>query len=152
MLSSQDPQNSFELLVCHAQPFLGGRSAQNLGPIQRKEEEPKFLSQEQEPWSSFLNTQCGASSLAQNLRRLQAEAIIRYIPTLREKLEKALVECNAKLRELEDGIDTVGEMREALLDLVNQSDELLKAPVDSPYRSRRGNTVFSRKPQMIGTH
>ena len=82
---------------------------------ERKQKEDEFFTRSK--WSALPPTMRGAAALKQKLSIQLQRHIGKHIKTLRKEIQKALDDCEAELKSLGTGKDTVEEMRDELIGL-----------------------------------
>ncbi|KAK4226821.1 P-loop containing nucleoside triphosphate hydrolase protein [Podospora fimiseda] len=118
-------------------------------PEERREAEDAFFSTGK--WSTIPRSVCGTRALMQKLSVQLQHHIGKHVHILRTQIQKALDDCEAELRSLGEGKDTVGEMRIELVELFSASKELVIPAVYGFYKNPPKKNFFRVTADPRGT-
>ncbi|KAL2757303.1 hypothetical protein ACRALDRAFT_1060712 [Sodiomyces alcalophilus JCM 7366] len=125
----------------HGEPWPSAR--------ERRQREEEFFGRGK--WRALPESMCGAVALKQTLSVQLQRHIGRHVKTLRKQIQKALDECDAELKSMGTGKDTVDEMRVELVELSSASKELVIPAVYGFYKNPPGKNFFRATADPRGT-
>jgi len=111
-------------------------------PEERKRKEDEFFSEGK--WSTLPSTMRGSFALKQKLSQQLMKHIAQYVPKLRKEIKELLVKCEAELKSLGAGKDTIPEMRRQLITLSMESNKLVTPAVDGTYKNPGTEKFFPK--------
>jgi GTPase SAR1 family protein len=142
LVNNQDSHNQFKL----GWYVLRNPGPHDLGhewtPEERQQQEDEFFSGGK--WSVLPATMRGAAALKQKLSQQLIRHIARYVPKLRREIQQKLISTDAELKSLGTGKDTPAEMREDLVILSTQSQQLVTPAAEGTYRNPPGKKFFPK--------
>lgn len=147
LVTNQDQENNFKLgwyVLLNPGP---GDDWQD--PQARLEREAEFFTQGK--WAVLPPHMWGIGSLRQKLSTQLQRHIGKHVKTLRRQIQTSLEQCEAQLRAMGAGKDTVDEMRSEMGELFNASNNLVTPAVNGNYKNPFGTKFFSRQPAAKGT-
>jgi GTPase SAR1 family protein len=132
LVNNNDRLNHFELgwyVLLNPGPREPGQRWPS--PEERKQREDAFFLAGK--WSALPPEMCGAAALKAKLSVQLQRHIGKHIKALRKDIQKALEECDAELKALGTGKDTVEEMRDEIVELFSESKDLVIPAVYGMY-------------------
>ena len=142
LVNNKDKHNEFKLgwyVLRNPGPHDFGHE---WSPEERKRHEDEFFSDGK--WSALPSTMRGSSSLKQKLSQQLMRHIAQYVPKLRKEIKELLVKCEAELKSLGTGKDTIPEMRRQLFTLSMESNKLVTPAVDGTYKNPGTEKFFPK--------
>ncbi|SPN96681.1 related to interferon-regulated resistance GTP-binding protein [Cephalotrichum gorgonifer] len=150
LVTNQDPENHFKLgWFVLLNPGPPGPGQPWPSAEQRKEREDAFFTSGK--WSALPPNMCGVEPLRQKLSVQLQRHIGRHVNTLRKQIQDAHVRCEAQLKALGVGKDTVEEMRFQMGELFSASNNLVTASVNGNYKNPPGEKFFPKAATTRGT-
>ncbi|OLN96231.1 Interferon-induced GTP-binding protein Mx1 [Colletotrichum chlorophyti] len=150
LVQNRDKQNYFKLgwyVLLNPGPRDQGQPWPSARERRQREEE--FFGRGK--WRQLPNTMCGAGALKQKLSVQLQRHIGRHVKTLRKQIQKALDDCDAELKSMGTGKDTVEEMRIELVELFSASKELVIPAVYGFYKNPPRKNFFRATADPRGT-
>ncbi|KAL5323754.1 hypothetical protein ACEPPN_008295 [Leptodophora sp. 'Broadleaf-Isolate-01'] len=150
LVNNQDKHNDFKL-GWYVLLNPGPRDVGQEWPTaeERKAKEDQFFNSGK--WASLSPNMCGVAALKQKLSQQLQRHIGKHVRTLRDEISKALQECEAELKSMGTGKDTIEEMRGELIALCSDSSDLVKPAVDGTFKNPPGKSFFPRGVDARGT-
>jgi GTPase SAR1 family protein len=115
----------------------------------RMQREAQFFSTGK--WSSLTPDMFGVKALTDKLSIELQRHIGKYVKTLTKEILKELELCEAELKSLGEGKDTVKEMREELVQLCSESKDLVNPAIQGTYKNPAGKRFFPSFVDQKGT-
>ncbi|CAI4216158.1 unnamed protein product [Parascedosporium putredinis] len=134
LVTNKDKENHFK---------LGWFVLLNPGPPAKGEDTGK--------WSTLPPNMCGVGPLRQKLSVQLQRHIGRHVNTLRKQIQEAHTRCEAELKALGVGKDTVEEMRFQMGELFSACNNLVTASVNGNYKNPPGERFFPKAATRKGT-
>lgn len=150
LINNKDRLNHFGLgwyVLLNPGPRESGQAWPS-GEERKRAEDEFFL---RGKWSALPPTMCGAAALKQKLSVQLQRHIGKHVRTLQKEIQKAHDDCEAELRLLGNGKDTVEEMKEELVQLCSDSKDLVTPAVHGTYTNPPGKSFFPRSVDRKGT-
>ncbi|KAJ3960377.1 hypothetical protein N0V92_002983 [Colletotrichum tropicale] len=150
LVQNKDKQNYFKL-GWYVLLNPGPRDAGQPWPSarERRQREEEFFGRGK--WRALPGSMCGAGALKQKLSVQLQRHIGRHVKTLRKQIQNALDDCDAELKSMGTGKDTVEEMRIELVELFSASKELVIPAVYGFYKNPPGKNFFRATADPRGT-
>lgn len=143
LVSNKDQENHFRLgwfILLNPGPPLPGERWPT--PEERKMREDEFFSAGK--WSVLPPSMCGVAPLRQKLSVQLQKHIGRHVPVLRKQIQTALSRCEAELKALGTGKDTVEEMRLEMGEMFSSSNNLVTPAINGNYKNPPGEKFFPK--------
>ncbi|CZT10034.1 related to interferon-regulated resistance GTP-binding protein [Rhynchosporium graminicola] len=150
LVNNQDKHNDFKLgwyVLLNPGPRDVGQEWPSTE--ERKAKEDRFFNNGK--WAALSPHMCGVAALKQKLSEQLQRHIGKHVRTLRDEISKALEECEAELKSMGTGKDTIEEMRGELIALCSDSSDLVKPAVDGTFKNPPGKSFFPRGVDARGT-
>ena len=150
LVTNQDSENHFKLgwfVLLNPGPPPPGQEWPS--PEERKDREDAFFTSGK--WGALPPGMCGVGPLRQKLSTQLQRHIGRHVNTLRKQIQDAHARCEAQLKTLGVGMDTVEEMRFQMGDLFSASNNLVTASVNGNYKNPPGERFFPKAAMRKGT-
>lgn len=150
LVNNSDKENEFKLgwyVLINPGPRQPG---QKWPPAEeRKQKEEEFFTRGK--WSALPPTMRGAAALKLKLSVQLQRHIGKHIKTLRKEIQRALDDCEAELKSLGTGRDTIEEMKDELVELFEISSHLVVQAVDGTYKNLSRKSFFPKSVDPKGT-
>jgi hypothetical protein len=147
LVSNKDQENNFK---------LGWYVLLNPGPNEtwftgeeRARREAEFFTRGK--WSALPPEMWGIAALQQKLSTQLQRHIGRHVKTLRRQIQEAHERCEAQLKAMGAGKDTIEEMRFEMGELFTSSNNLVTPSVHGNYKNPFGERFFARHSHPKGT-
>ncbi|KAF4127032.1 Dynamin central region [Geosmithia morbida] len=147
LITNKDPENHFK---------LGWYVLLNPGPGEpwytpedRLRREAEFFTRGK--WASLPPQMWGIDALKQKLSSQLQRHIGKHVKSLRRQVQKSLENCDAQLKAMGSGKDTVEEMRFEMGELFTASNNLVTPAVNGNYKNPFGEKFFARHSDPKGT-
>lgn len=147
LVTNKDQENHFKLgwyVLLNPGP---GEAWQN--PEERARREAEFFTKGR--WSTLPPQNWGVGALRQKLSTQLQRHIGKHVKTLRRQIQQALDGCEAQLKAMGAGKDTIEEMRFEMGELFTASNNLVTPSISGTYRNPPGEKFFSRQSNPKGT-
>lgn len=147
LVTNRDPENHFKLgwyVLLNPGP---GESWPT--PEDRLRREAEFFTRGK--WASLPPQMWGIASLRQKLSSQLQRHIGKHVKSLRRQIQQSLENCEAQLKAMGAGKDTVEEMRFEMGELFTASNNLVTPAVNGNYKNPFGEKFFSRQSNPKGT-
>ncbi|KAH6608508.1 interferon-induced gtp-binding mx [Trichoderma cornu-damae] len=102
-------------------------------------------------WAALPPHMWGVEALRQKLSSQLQRHVGRHVKSLRRQIQEALEQCEAQLKALGSGEDTVEEMRFEMGELFSASSNLVTPAVNGNYKNPVGESFFARRSSPKGT-
>ena len=147
LVMNKDQENNFKLgWYVLLNP---GPGEQWISSEDRARKEAEFFSRGK--WSQLPPHMWGVGALRQKLSTQLQRHIGKHVKTLRRQIQQALEGCEAQLKEMGAGKDTIEEMRFEMGELFTNSNNLVVPAVNGNYKNPFGEKFFSRQSSPKGT-
>lgn len=150
LVTNKDKENHFKLgwfVLLNPGPPAKGEEWPS--PEDRKLREDAFFSTGK--WSTLPPNMCGVGPLRQKLSVQLQRHIGRHVNSLRKQIQEAHTRCEAELKALGVGKDTVEEMRFQMGELFSACNNLVTASVNGNYKNPPGERFFPKAATRKGT-
>ncbi|KFH48778.1 Interferon-induced GTP-binding protein Mx-like protein [Hapsidospora chrysogenum ATCC 11550] len=147
LVTNQDRENNFKLgwyVLLNPGPGEDWPS-----PEDRLRREAEFFTRGK--WATLPPQMWGIASLRQKLSTQLQRHIGKHVKSLRRQIQQSLENCEAQLKAMGAGKDTVEEMRFEMGELFASSGNLVTPAVNGNYKNPFGDKFFSRQPSPKGT-
>lgn len=141
LVTNKDPENHFK---------LGWYVLLNPGPAddwftpeERLRKETEFFTRGK--WAVLPPQNWGIGSLRQKLSTQLQRHIGKHVKSLRRQIQQSLERCEAQLKAMGAGKDTIEEMRFEMGELFTASNNLVTPAVNGNYKNPFGEKFFSRQ-------
>ncbi|KAH7017040.1 P-loop containing nucleoside triphosphate hydrolase protein [Ilyonectria destructans] len=118
-------------------------------PEERAQREAEFFTRGK--WAHLPPQMWGIAALRQKLSTQLQRHIGKHVKTLRRQIQEALEGCEAQLKAMGAGKDTVEEMRFEMGELFTASNNLVVPAVNGNYKNPFGEKFFARQSSPKGT-
>ncbi|KAH6895979.1 P-loop containing nucleoside triphosphate hydrolase protein [Thelonectria olida] len=147
LVTNKDKENNFK---------LGWYVLLNPGPNERWQTPEDRARREAEfftrgKWAHLPPQMWGIAALRQKLSTQLQRHIGKHVKTLRRQIQEALEGCEAQLKAMGAGKDTVEEMRFEMGELFTASNNLVTPAVNGNYKNPFGEKFFARQSSPKGT-
>lgn len=147
LVTNKDQENNFK---------LGWYVLLNPGPGENWTTQEERLQREAEfftrgKWAALPPQMWGIGSLRQKLSTQLQRHIGKHVKSLRRQIQESLERCEAQLKAMGAGKDTVEEMRFEMGELFTASNNLVTPAVNGNYKNPFGEKFFSRQSSPKGT-
>ncbi|KAF7542496.1 hypothetical protein G7Z17_g11524 [Cylindrodendrum hubeiense] len=147
LVTNKDKENNFK---------LGWYVLLNPGPNERWQTPEDRARSEAEfftrgKWAHLPPQMWGIAALRQKLSTQLQRHIGKHVKTLRRQIQEALEGCEAQLKAMGAGKDTVEEMRFEMGELFTASNNLVVPAVNGNYKNPFGEKFFARQSSPKGT-
>ncbi|KAI5463596.1 P-loop containing nucleoside triphosphate hydrolase protein [Mariannaea sp. PMI_226] len=147
LVTNKDKENNFK---------LGWYVLLNPGPNDRWQTPDERANREAEfftrgKWAHLPPQMWGIAALRQKLSTQLQRHIGKHVKTLRRQIQEALEGCEAQLKAMGVGRDTVEEMRFDMGELFTASNNLVTPAVNGNYKNPFGEKFFARQSSPKGT-
>lgn len=147
LVTNKDPENHFKLgWYVLLNPGPGDRW---FTPEDRLQKEAEFFTRGK--WASLPPQNWGIGALRQKLSTQLQRHIGKHVKSLRRQIQQSLEKCEAQLKSMGAGKDTVEEMRLQMGELFTASNNLVTPAVNGNYKNPFGEKFFSRQSAPKGT-
>lgn len=147
LVTNQDTENQFKLgWFVLLNP---GPNDTWFSPEDRARRETEFFTQGK--WANLPPHQWGVGPLQKKLSSQLQRHIGKHVKTLRRQIQEALQRCDAQLKEMGSGKDTIEEMRLQMGELFTASNNLVVPAVNGNYKNPFGEKFFARQSSPKGT-
>ncbi|KAF7558749.1 hypothetical protein G7046_g5400 [Stylonectria norvegica] len=147
LVTNKDKENNFKLgWYVLLNP---GPGDQFQSPEERGRREADFFSRGK--WASLPPEMWGIGALRQKLSTQLQRHIGKHVKTLRRQIQQALEGCEAQLKAMGVGKDTIEEMRFQMGELFTASNNLVTPAVNGNYKNPFGERFFARQSAPKGT-
>lgn len=147
LVANKDNENNFKLgWFVLLNP---GPNERWQGPEDRARREAEFFTRGK--WAHLPPQMWGVAALRQKLSTQLQRHIGKHVKTLRRQIQEALEGCEAQLKAMGAGKDTVEEMRFEMGELFTASNNLVTPAVNGNYKNPFGDNFFSRQSNPKGT-
>jgi GTPase SAR1 family protein len=147
LVTNQDTENQFKLgWFVLLNP---GPNDRWFSPEDRARRETEFFTQGK--WANLPPHQWGVGPLQKKLSSQLQKHIGKHVKTLRRQIQEALERCDAQLKEMGAGKDTIEEMRLQMGELFTASNNLVVPAVNGNYKNPFGEKFFARQSSPKGT-
>ncbi|KPM34996.1 hypothetical protein AK830_g11576 [Neonectria ditissima] len=147
LVSNEDKENNFKLgWYVLLNPGPGERL---LSAEDRARKEAEFFTRGK--WAHLPPQMWGIAALRQKLSTQLQRHIGKHVKTLRRQIQEALEGCEAQLKAMGAGKDTVEEMRFEMGELFTASGNLVTPAVHGNYKNPFGDNFFARQFNPKGT-
>jgi len=140
LVTNQDQENNFKLgsfVLLNPGPGEAW-----LKPEDRARRESEFFTRGK--WAALPPQMWGASALQQKLSTQLQRHIGKHVKTLRRQIQEAHDKCEAQLRSMGSGKDTIEEMRFEMGELFTASSSLVTPALLGTYKDPFGQRFFSK--------
>ena len=118
-------------------------------PEERARREAEFFTRGK--WAALPPQMWGVAALKQKLSSQLQRHIGKHVKSLRRQIQQSLDRCEAQLKAMGAGKDTVEEMRFEMGELFTASNNLVTPAVNGNYKNPFGEKFFSRQSSPKGT-
>ncbi|KAK7421243.1 hypothetical protein QQX98_002375 [Neonectria punicea] len=147
LVTNKDKENNFKLgWYVLLNPGPGERM---LSAEDRARKEAEFFTRGK--WAHLPPQMWGIAALRQKLSTQLQRHIGKHVKTLRRQIQEALDGCEAQLKAMGAGKDTVEEMRFEMGELFTASSNLVTPAVHGNYKNPFGDNFFARQFNPKGT-
>ncbi|KAL7942498.1 P-loop containing nucleoside triphosphate hydrolase protein [Trichoderma barbatum] len=147
LVTNKDRENNFK---------LGWYILLNPGPgeywssvEERSRREADFFTKGK--WAALPPHMWGIEALRQKLSSQLQRHVGKHVKSLRRQIQQALEQCEAELKAMGSGKDTIEEMRFEMGELFSASGNLVTPAVNGNYKNPVGESFFSRRSSPKGT-
>ena len=150
LINNQDSLNHFGLgwyVLLNPGPRESGQEWPSAK--ERKQAEDEFFLTRK--WGKLPPTMYGVAALKQKLSVQLQRHIEKHVRTLQKDIQKAQEDCEAELRLLGAGKDTLDEMKEEMVQLCSDSNDLVTLAVQGTYEDPPRESFFPRSVDRKGT-
>lgn len=147
LVTNQDQENNFK---------LGWYILLNPGPgefwsslEERSRREADFFARGK--WAALPPQMLGIEALRQKLSSQLQRHVGKHVKTLRRQIQQALEQCEAELKAMGSGKETIEEMRFEMGELFSASNNLVTPAVNGNYKNPVGESFFARQSHPKGT-
>ncbi|KAL6862532.1 hypothetical protein ACO1O0_002766 [Amphichorda felina] len=147
LVTNKDQENHFKLgwyVLLNPGPGEHWQS-----PEDRLRREAEFFTRGK--WASLPPQMWGIASLQQKLSTQLQRHIGKHVKSLRRQIQQSLERCEAQLKAMGAGKDTVEEMRFEMGELFTASNNLVTPAVNGNYKNPFGEKFFARQSSPKGT-
>jgi GTPase SAR1 family protein len=147
LVTNKDQENHFKLgWYVLLNPGPGDRW---FTPEDRLRREAEFFTRGK--WASLPPQMWGVGALRQKLSTQLQRHIGKHVKSLRRQIQESLDRCEAQLKAMGTGKDTVEEMRLQMGELFTASNNLVTPAVNGNYKNPFGEKFFARQSSPKGT-
>lgn len=147
LVTNKDQENHFKLgWYVLLNPGPGDRW---FTPEDRLRREAEFFTRGK--WASLPPQMWGIGALRQKLSTQLQRHIGKHVKSLRRQIQESLERCEAQLKAMGTGKDTVEEMRLQMGELFTASNNLVTPAVNGNYKNPFGEKFFARQSSPKGT-
>lgn len=147
LVTNKDQENHFKLgwyVLLNPGPGEHWQS-----PEDRARREADFFTRGK--WSGLPPQNWGIDALRQKLSTQLQRHIGKHVKTLRRQIQESLDQCEAQLKAMGAGKDTIEEMRFEMGELFTASNNLVTPAVNGNYKNPFGERFFARQSSPKGT-
>ena len=147
LVTNKDQENHFKLgWFVLLNPGPGDRW---FTPEDRLQKEAEFFTRGK--WAALPPQMWGVGALRQKLSTQLQRHIGKHVKSLRRQIQQSLERCEAQLKSMGSGKDTVEEMRLQMGELFTASNNLVTPAVNGNYKNPFGEKFFARQSNPKGT-
>ncbi|KAL6693950.1 P-loop containing nucleoside triphosphate hydrolase protein [Trichoderma pleuroticola] len=147
LVANKDRENNFKLgwyILLNPGPGEYWSSAED-----RTRREADFFTKGK--WAALPPHMWGIEALRQKLSSQLQRHVGKHVKSLRRQIQQALEQCEADLKAMGSGKDTIEEMRFEMGELFSASGNLVTPAVNGNYKNPVGESFFARKSSPKGT-
>ncbi|KAL7786875.1 P-loop containing nucleoside triphosphate hydrolase protein [Trichoderma afarasin] len=147
LVANKDRENNFKLgwyILLNPGPGEYWSSAE-----ERSRREADFFTKGK--WAALPPHMWGIEALRQKLSSQLQRHVGKHVKSLRRQIQQALEQCEADLKAMGSGKDTIEEMRFEMGELFSASGNLVTPAVNGNYKNPVGESFFARKSSPKGT-